>query len=205
MGSSSSSTEEDEEDNTKRPIQPRRDGAKVVVRGSVYSGYQPPAPAVAELAKKKKTIVKHKSSNYEPTVLQTKPPERSTPSDEKNKLSSEDPSKNFTTTIEPISPSSAQNNRVQLVLSPTMLQPKLNEVNVPSPNTSYHTEKPNSAPASSFEKAPVVRISYVVKPSDKNSRHIYELGNITVAHRMPAQSVASSGGRWYDNDYGKNA
>ncbi|CAF3408035.1 unnamed protein product [Rotaria socialis] len=205
MGNSSSSTEEDEEDHIKRPIQPRRDGAKVVVRGSVYSGYQPPAQAVAELAKKRKTIIKHKSANYESTALQKKPPETSTPSDENNKLSSEDPSKQFTTTVEPMSPSSAQNSRAQLVLSPTMLQPNLNEVNAPSPNTFNDTAKPNSAPASSFEKGPVVCINYVVKPSDKNSRHIYELGNITVAHRMPTQSVASSGGRWYDNNYNKNA
>jgi hypothetical protein len=61
----------------------------------------------------------------------------------------------------------------------------------------------NTVTGSSLEKAPMVKLNYVVKSSDDHSLHIYRSDHITVNHRTSSQSVPH-GNRWYDHDYNKN-
>jgi len=89
---------------------------------------------------------------------------------------------------------------VEKPLSPGVLK---QQISSPSDNTSNNISSLNTVTASSFEKAPMIHLNYVVKSSDNKSIHTYGPDNMTVMHRTSSQSV-TSGNRWYDKDYNKN-
>jgi hypothetical protein len=77
------------------------------------------------------------------------------------------------------------------------------QISSSSHNTSNNISSSHTVTASSFEKAPMIHLNYVVKSSDNKSIHTYGPDNMTVMHRTSSES-ASNANRWYDKDYNKN-
>ncbi|CAF0929180.1 unnamed protein product [Rotaria sordida] len=185
---------------------------RIPVRGSVYRGYQPSIEFMKKTSTEKESVINDKSDNDSPTPPSSPPQNNLSEipilSSNKNPRLYDDHPKQ-TTPIKEQSSSSVvfQNISNEKSITPSLIQPKISsqiqEVYVPPPTISRNVSWPHTVAASSFEKAPMVQLNYVVKPSEKNSKHIYELDNMTVMRRTSSQ-VMPYGSRWYDNDYNKN-
>ncbi|CAF0846176.1 unnamed protein product [Rotaria sp. Silwood1] len=181
---------------------------RIPVRGSVYRGYQPSVEFMKGRSTKQNSVVdNNRDNNNSPTPSEHQLPETPTLSSKKNPFSYDDHTKSTTSTKEQSSSVFVKNTSNEKPLSPSSIQPKVSsqaeQVYVPPPSISNNVSFPHTAAADSFEKAPMVQLNYVVKPSEKNSKHIYELGNITVVRRTSSQAMPY-GGRWYDKDYNTN-
>lgn len=208
-GSSNSSHNSEEHEEKAKPTRPPRTGP---VRGSVYHGYQPSSEFANDKYKKNKATAKDRRADYEgkssPSVsfiyviihtIQNNVNLFQDKLNKYNKGSIDDPSRRLASTKDTVG-----DKRNDNVVSPTSLQPKITEIYVP-PSTEYtNGSKRNSAPAHSFDQAPKVNINYVVKPNERNSKHTYDFGSITVARRVTSQG-GTRGGKWYDNEYRENS
>ncbi|CAF2453394.1 unnamed protein product [Rotaria sp. Silwood2] len=218
MGNTSSTTVEENpkttvEKNPKTAVKTKRRTTvkpaheKIPVRGSVYRGYQPSIEFMKGRSMGKNSVINDERDNDSPTPSESNLRETHASSSNKNSFPYDDRTKQATSTKEQSSSVFVKNTSNEKPLSPSFIQTKVSsqadQVYVPQPSIFNNVSYSNTAAANSFEKAPTVKINYVVKPSEKNSKHIYELGNITVMRRTSSQATPY-GGRWYDNDYNKN-
>ena len=72
------------------------------------------------------------------------------------------------------------------------------QIHAPLQHSFNQTSAPQTTNIGGFERAPMMQLNYIAKPTDNKSIHNYGSGNITILHRTSLQSVPY-GNKWYDN------
>lgn len=91
------------------------------------------------------------------------------------------------------------------VLPKKPASPGVEKQHITPPSYATPLANTNTLTAVGLQKAPMVRLNYVVRSSDNKSMHISGRGDITIMQGTSSLPTTSYGDhRWYDHDYSNN-